>query len=78
MPFGPRQPVAPGATIERVDAAIVLALMVAVGIAVGFRIHHAIVLGGPTVTYAGQSPAWVAGIVAVFAPLGAWRYHRTA
>jgi len=36
------------------------------------------VLGGPTATYVWQSLAWFAGIIIVFAPLGAWRYHRTA
>lgn len=37
---------------------------------------RALVLGGPTATYVWQSLAWFAGIIIVFAPLGAWRYHR--
>jgi ATPase subunit of ABC transporter with duplicated ATPase domains len=39
---------------------------------------RATVLGGPTAIYVWQSLAWAAGIVAVFAPLGAWRYHRSS
>jgi ABC transporter DrrB family efflux protein len=39
---------------------------------------RATVLGGPTATYVWQSLAWVAAIVLVFAPLGAWRYHRAS
>jgi ABC-2 type transport system permease protein/oleandomycin transport system permease protein len=37
---------------------------------------RATVLGGPTATYVWQALAWYAGIIAVFAPLGAWLYHR--
>jgi ABC transporter DrrB family efflux protein len=37
---------------------------------------RATVLGGPTATYVWQSLAWYLAIVAVFAPLGAWYYHR--
>ena len=37
---------------------------------------RALVLGGPTSTYVWQTMAWFAGIVIVFAPLGAWRYRR--
>jgi ABC transporter DrrB family efflux protein len=39
---------------------------------------RATVLGGPTAIYVWQSLAWAAGIVAVFAPLGPWRYHRSS
>ena len=39
---------------------------------------RACVLGGPTASYAWHSILWCVGIVAVFAPLGAWRYHRSA
>jgi ABC-2 type transport system permease protein/oleandomycin transport system permease protein len=39
---------------------------------------RALVLGGPTATYIWQSLAWFAGIITVFAPLGAWRYYRAA
>lgn len=39
---------------------------------------RALVLGGPVATYVWQSLAWLAGIIAVFAPLGAWRYHHAA
>ena len=35
-----------------------------------------LVLGGPTATYVWQALAWFAVIVAVFAPLGAWRYRH--
>jgi ABC-2 type transport system permease protein/oleandomycin transport system permease protein len=37
---------------------------------------RATVLGGPTATYVWQAVAWYIGIIAVFAPLGAWLYHR--
>lgn len=37
---------------------------------------RATALGGPTATYVWQALAWYAGIILVFAPLGAWRYHR--
>jgi len=36
------------------------------------------VLGGPTGTYVWQSLAWFAGIIIVFGPIGAGRYHRAA
>lgn len=39
---------------------------------------RACVLGGPTATFVWHSLAWCLGIVLVFAPLGAWRYHRAA
>ncbi|HTZ45044.1 MAG TPA: ABC transporter permease, partial [Jatrophihabitans sp.] len=38
---------------------------------------RATVLGGPTATYVWQALLWYLGIVAVFAPLGAWIYHRS-
>lgn len=37
---------------------------------------RALVLGGPTSTYVWESLAWYAGIIVVFAPLGAWLYRR--
>jgi len=37
---------------------------------------RALILGGPTATYVWQALAWFAVIVAVFAPLGAWRYRH--
>jgi ABC-2 type transport system permease protein/oleandomycin transport system permease protein len=37
---------------------------------------RALVLGGPTAGYVWQALAWVVVIVAVFAPLGAWRYRK--
>lgn len=37
---------------------------------------RACVLGGPTATYVWQALAWYVVIIAVFAPLGAWLYHR--
>jgi ABC transporter DrrB family efflux protein len=37
---------------------------------------RALVLGGPTSTYVWESLAWYAGIIIVFAPLGAWLYRR--
>jgi ABC-2 type transport system permease protein/oleandomycin transport system permease protein len=39
---------------------------------------RATVLGGPTASYVGQAIAWDAGIIAVFALLGAWLYRRAA
>lgn len=39
---------------------------------------RATVLGGPTATYVWQSLAWFTAIIAIFAPLGAWRYHRAS
>lgn len=39
---------------------------------------RATVLGGPTATYVWQSSAWDLAIVAVFAPLGVWRYYRSS
>jgi ABC transporter DrrB family efflux protein len=39
---------------------------------------RATVLGGPTATYVWQAMAWIVGIVIVFAPLGAWRYHHAS
>lgn len=39
---------------------------------------RATVLAGPVATYAWQALAWDVAIIAVFAPLGAWRYHRAA
>ncbi|HEX2904872.1 MAG TPA: ABC transporter permease [Jatrophihabitans sp.] len=39
---------------------------------------RASVLGGPTASYVWQSLAWYVGIIAVFAPLGAWRYYRSS
>lgn len=39
---------------------------------------RALVLGGPASTYIWQSLAWYAGIIAVFAPLGAWLYYRAS
>jgi ABC transporter DrrB family efflux protein len=39
---------------------------------------RATVLGGPTATYVWQAMAWIVGIVVVFAPLGAWRYHHAS
>jgi ABC-type multidrug transport system permease subunit len=51
----------------------VVALMVSVGFAVGFRIHNG---ADSFSTYLWQSLAWLAGIIIVFAPLGAWRYHH--
>jgi ABC transporter DrrB family efflux protein len=39
---------------------------------------RACVLGGPTAAFVWHSLAWCVGIVLVFAPLGAWRYHRAA
>ena len=39
---------------------------------------RACVLGGPIASYAWHSLVWSIGIVAVFAPLGAWRYRRAA
>ena len=38
---------------------------------------RAAVLGGPIASDAWQAVAWCVGIVAVFAPLGAWLYHRS-
>jgi ABC transporter DrrB family efflux protein len=37
---------------------------------------RALVLGGPTSTYAWQSVVWLVGIIIVFAPLGVWRYRH--
>lgn len=39
---------------------------------------RALAIGGPTLSYALQSLAWCAGIVAICAPLAVWRYKRTA
>jgi len=35
-----------------------------------------LVLGGPTATDVWQAVGWFAVIIAVFAPLGAWRYRH--
>jgi len=37
---------------------------------------RATVLGGPTADHVWHALAWYAAIIAVFAPLGAWIYHR--
>jgi ABC-2 type transport system permease protein/oleandomycin transport system permease protein len=37
---------------------------------------RALVLGGPTASYVWQAVGWFAVIVAVFAPVGAWRYRH--
>ncbi len=37
---------------------------------------RALVLGGPTSSYVLQSVAWLVGIIAVFVPLGVWRYRH--
>lgn len=37
---------------------------------------RALVLGGPTAGYVWQTIIWLLAIVAVFAPLGVWRYRR--
>ena len=37
---------------------------------------RALVLGGPTGTYVWQTLGWLALIIVVFAPLGAWRYRN--
>jgi hypothetical protein len=39
---------------------------------------RATVLGQPAATCVSQATAWAAGIVAVFASLGAWRYQRAS
>jgi ABC transporter DrrB family efflux protein len=38
---------------------------------------RALVLGGATSAYVWESLAWYAGIIIVFAPLGAWLYRRS-
>jgi ABC-2 type transport system permease protein/oleandomycin transport system permease protein len=39
---------------------------------------RALILGGPTLSKVVVAVAWVAGIVAVFAPIAVWRYRQSA